>query len=360
METAPRDQPTILVIDDSDAIAFAVQSAVPECHVLHAPDGIAGLDILRKSPRAISLIVLDLVMPRMDGPTACMLIRELAPDVPILPFTGYPGDQTIAPLRELSCLPPLLKPVAPTVLAETIRNALSTTPPPLTPGPGVLSWAQQQAARQEYIGRTAPMLQVIVCAATGITRSGLQDLIEQAGAQVLARTPYAQNIPDLLPITPELGIGVVTTRAELPQVLPIAEELHLPLICLIVTLGEGLDALDAVAGMSIPVALVIEHTDERQIVVRLEQALRELARGETTIPTLLREPFVALQLTAPEHLLLMADVRGLVSTIIADRLGIDPATLRQRRKRLRQKLDVPEQQTLGAWAEGWWAATVRT
>jgi hypothetical protein len=36
---------------------------------------------------------------------------------------------------------------------------------------------------------------VIVCAATGITRSGLQDLIEQAGGQVLARTPYAPEHP---------------------------------------------------------------------------------------------------------------------------------------------------------------------
>jgi hypothetical protein len=157
---------------------------------------------------------------------------------------------------------------------------------------------------------------------------------------------------------PELGIGVVTTSAELPQVLPIVEEHRLPLICLIATLGEGLDALDAVAQTSIPVAIVVEHADERQIVVRLEWALRELTRGETTIPALLREPFAALQLTPPEHLLLMADVRSLASTVIAEHLGIDPATLRQRRKRLRQKLDVPEQQTLGAWAEAWWAARV--
>jgi DNA-binding NarL/FixJ family response regulator len=91
-------------------------------------------------------------MPRLDGPTACMLIRELAPDVPILPFTGYPGDQAIAPLRELSCLPPLLKPVAPNVLAETIRNALGTTPPPLTPGVGVLSWRSSRPHVKSMLG----------------------------------------------------------------------------------------------------------------------------------------------------------------------------------------------------------------
>src|SRR5688572_19834729 len=77
-----RAQPTILVIDDSDAIAFAVRNAMPECVVLHALDGIAALDILRTSPCRPDLIILDLVMPRMDGPTTCMLIRECAPNVP--------------------------------------------------------------------------------------------------------------------------------------------------------------------------------------------------------------------------------------------------------------------------------------
>lgn len=121
-----RDQPQILVIDDSDAIAYAVQRAVPECVVLHAPDGIVGLDILRASLRAIDLIVLDLVMPRMDGPTTCMLIRQCAPTTPILPFTGLSNVTAMAALRELSCLPPLHKPVDPALLAATIRAAVST------------------------------------------------------------------------------------------------------------------------------------------------------------------------------------------------------------------------------------------
>lgn len=357
MHKRNHDRPTILVIDDSDAIAFAIQSAVPECEVLHAPDGIAALDILRKWHRKTDLIILDLVMPRMDGPTTCMLIRELASNVPILPFTGFPNDKAMAPLHELGCLPPLLKPVDPIVLAETIRAALGTTPPPLAPGYGVLTWAQEQAARQEYAGRTKPLLHVIICAATGVIQRGLQDLVEHAGARVVARTPYPKNIPDLLDGTPDI-VAVVTTCAELPRLLPMVGSHQLPIVCVVATLADGLTALEWIADKNSRLGIVVEHVDERQTTVRMDQALHQVLRGESAIPVSLREPFAALHLSDQEQILLAAEVRELASSVIAERLGIDQPALRQRRKRLREKLDVPSEQSLGEWAEARWADTL--
>jgi CheY-like chemotaxis protein len=350
-----RTQPTILVIDDSDAIAFAVRNAMPECVVLHALDGIAALDILRTSPCRPDLIILDLVMPRMDGPTTCMLIRECAPNVPILPFTGFPSDKAMAPLHELSCLPPLLKPVDPIVLAETIRVALGTTPPPLAPGYGVLHWAQEQAAHQEYVERTTPMLHVIICATTGVIQRGLQDLVEQTGARVVARTPYPKNLPDLLDASPNIT-AIVTTHIELPHVVSMIQYDRLPIICVVTTLATGLSALEYITDAIQPIGIVIEHVDERQTIVQIDQALHQGLRGESTASVALREPFALLHLSEQECVLLTAEAQRLPSSVIAERLGIDQPALRQRRKRLREKLDVPNEQSLGEWAEMWWFA----
>lgn len=352
----PRKQPPqILVIDDSDAIAFAVQRAVPECTVRHAPDGVIGLDVLRATPHAIDLIILDLVMPRMDGPTTCMLIRQCAPNVPILPFTGLPSAAAMAPLHELSCLPPLLKPVDPALLAATIRAALGTTPPPLAPGQGVLSWAQEQAARQEYVGRTTPTLHVIVCATTGVVQRGLQDLLEHTGARVVARTPFPKNVPYLLETTAGVA-ALVTTQAELPALLATLRDHPVPVMCVVATLAGGLAAVQCASESRHPLGVAVEHPDERTTTIHVEHVLRTVAGGAPLIPASLREPFAGLGLTPQEAEFLAAEVQSQPAPLLAERLGIDQATLRQRRKRLRQKLDIPAEQTLAEWTEAWWVA----
>jgi DNA-binding NarL/FixJ family response regulator len=259
----------------------------------------------------------------------------------------------MAPLRELGCLAPLLKPVDPMVLAETIRRALKTTPPPLAPGQGVLLWAQEQAARQEYVGRTMPPLQVIVCAATGIIQRGLQDLVERAGARVVARTSYPRNILSLLD-TPSDCTAVVATCPDLVDLVPLAQSSRLPLACVVSNLAEGLTAMEWRDAAQIPFGIVVEHSDEQQTIVLMDRTLRCLAQGESVFPAALREPFAALRLSEQEQILLGADVRGLPANDVANRLSIDQPTLRQRRKRLREKLHVPDQQSLAVWATTWW------
>src|SRR5689334_25102310 len=129
LKGSPRSVPTILVIDDSEATAFSVRSAVPECEVLYARDGIEGLDIFRQHADKIDLVVLDIQMPYLDGRATCIKIRSTKKDVPIVPFTGYPDEDTLSMLRELGCTPPLIKPADPDLIAKTIREALAAPPP---------------------------------------------------------------------------------------------------------------------------------------------------------------------------------------------------------------------------------------
>ena len=78
---------TLLVIDDDPLIADIIQALDPNWEVLSARDGLRGLDMLRHRVAAEQppdLIILDIQMPGFDGYDTCILIRAIAPTIPIV------------------------------------------------------------------------------------------------------------------------------------------------------------------------------------------------------------------------------------------------------------------------------------
>lgn len=67
---------TILLVDDEKEITNLLEIYLKNegFHVCTASDGIEALDILQTN--TVDLIILDVMMPRMDGIQACMKIRE--------------------------------------------------------------------------------------------------------------------------------------------------------------------------------------------------------------------------------------------------------------------------------------------
>ncbi|MBB6633410.1 response regulator transcription factor [Cohnella thailandensis] len=81
----------ILVVDDDTEIRDVIHVYLRnEGHsVLEASDGVDALDVLKQ--REVDLIILDVMMPRMDGIKACMRIRERS-SVPIIMLSAKEGD----------------------------------------------------------------------------------------------------------------------------------------------------------------------------------------------------------------------------------------------------------------------------
>ena len=86
------DARTILVVDDEPDIRVLhcrmVQEHAPDYRVLSAADGVAALEILQSTP--VDLVLLDLMMPQMDGFTLLKHLREngLNRDVPVIVLTA--------------------------------------------------------------------------------------------------------------------------------------------------------------------------------------------------------------------------------------------------------------------------------
>ena len=85
----------ILVVDDAQPVRATIAQALVELGfpVLEAESGEAALDIIRE--QRPMLVILDYVMPGMDGAEAARQIAAIDPDLPVIFSTGH------APLRAL-------------------------------------------------------------------------------------------------------------------------------------------------------------------------------------------------------------------------------------------------------------------
>jgi two-component system cell cycle sensor histidine kinase/response regulator CckA len=91
---APRDLTgvgTILLVEDEDAVRdFAVRALTMRGYrVLAASGGEEALDIVHSQDGEIDLLISDVVMPSMDGPTLVKAVRELKPALRIIFISGY-------------------------------------------------------------------------------------------------------------------------------------------------------------------------------------------------------------------------------------------------------------------------------
>ena len=86
-----RHQGTALVIDDDNSVRL-VTSAILRSFgltVIAASDGYAGLEAWRAAPDGFDLVVLDLLMPGLNGEATLAELRKLRPSVRVLIISGF-------------------------------------------------------------------------------------------------------------------------------------------------------------------------------------------------------------------------------------------------------------------------------
>ena len=117
----------LLMIEDDARLAAMVSEYLTQsrCVVTHMPDGESGLGALQDKP--VDLVVLDLMLPGIDGLEVCRRIRALPGDaarVPVLMLTakGDPMDRVVG--LEIGADDYLPKPFEPRELLARIRAVL--------------------------------------------------------------------------------------------------------------------------------------------------------------------------------------------------------------------------------------------
>ncbi len=114
----------LLADDDSDLLTLLADELTDAGYEVHAvPDGVEA--VVEAAERSFDLFLLDMLMPRMDGPATIKVLRKLAPGTPIIAFTGYIGQgyMSRAAAEGVICLS---KPVTIETLLKEIRSVLGS------------------------------------------------------------------------------------------------------------------------------------------------------------------------------------------------------------------------------------------
>ncbi|MFX7785048.1 response regulator, partial [Acinetobacter baumannii] len=77
---------TILLVEDEDAVrAFASRALASRGYtVLEAASGGEALEVMEGAGGAVDLVVSDVVMPEMNGPTLLVELRKTNPDLKVI------------------------------------------------------------------------------------------------------------------------------------------------------------------------------------------------------------------------------------------------------------------------------------
>jgi response regulator RpfG family c-di-GMP phosphodiesterase len=88
---------TILVVDDEPEIRKLVNAMLSNSgyNLILADTGEQAIKLFRKQPKAIDLLLTDVVAPGMAGPTLADQLTELKPDLRVLFMSGYDARQVV-------------------------------------------------------------------------------------------------------------------------------------------------------------------------------------------------------------------------------------------------------------------------
>ncbi len=117
---------TILLVDDEDLILEVGREMLSKIgyRVIISNGGTRALEILSSADSHVELIILDLIMPGMDGNSTFDRIREISPNVPVILSSGYSMNDQATGIMSRGCNGFIQKPFNLSKLSQKIRSVL--------------------------------------------------------------------------------------------------------------------------------------------------------------------------------------------------------------------------------------------
>jgi len=114
----------VLVIDDEKSVRSALTDLLESlgCKVVSFGRALEGTGYYEENWAELDLVVLDLVLPDMNGREALAVLRKLNPEVRVLLVSGYTADEEIRGILESETIEFLEKPFLLADLAESLTR----------------------------------------------------------------------------------------------------------------------------------------------------------------------------------------------------------------------------------------------
>jgi two-component system cell cycle sensor histidine kinase/response regulator CckA len=119
---------TVLLVEDEDAVRMGgMRALTSRGYTVHeASSGVEALEIFAELEGKVDIVVSDVVMPEMDGPTLLGELRKLQPDIKFVFVSGYAEDAFAKNLPADAQFGFLPKPFSLKQLATVVKDVLES------------------------------------------------------------------------------------------------------------------------------------------------------------------------------------------------------------------------------------------
>lgn len=115
----------ILLVDDEDIVIECCLRILAESayQVEYVQSGLEALKKVEESP--FDLIILDFMMPKMDGMEVLRRVRQIQPGIKVIMVTGLDQSETARRAKDLGVFAYLPKPFDPDDLKQAVERAVT-------------------------------------------------------------------------------------------------------------------------------------------------------------------------------------------------------------------------------------------
>lgn len=125
---ASQEKYRVLLVDDEELILDVGGQMLAKIglDVITADNGVSAVEMYKQEQGRIDLVILDLIMPGIDGIDTYHLLKEIDPDVKVLISSGYRKDARVETFLKEPCSGFIKKPFSLSHLSDEVRKLLRT------------------------------------------------------------------------------------------------------------------------------------------------------------------------------------------------------------------------------------------
>ncbi|MDY7031796.1 MAG: PAS domain S-box protein [Thermodesulfobacteriota bacterium] len=126
-EVILNDVGTVLLVDDEEMIIDVGKGMLKAlgCNVLTAASGKEAIDIYRKDKKKIDMVILDMIMPEMNGGEVYDRLKEINPEIQIILSSGYSINGQAIEILNRGCNGFIQKPFDMKELSQKLKELLN-------------------------------------------------------------------------------------------------------------------------------------------------------------------------------------------------------------------------------------------
>ncbi len=116
----------ILLIDDEEVMRATAASILETLgyEVVLAEDGRQGVERFQENPGSFDLVIVDMIMPEMNGRECFAAIRKIKPDVKVVLASGFSREDQLTSMKEAGLKGFIRKPFLSAELSRVVYQAI--------------------------------------------------------------------------------------------------------------------------------------------------------------------------------------------------------------------------------------------